>query len=450
MNLALEIAKNTLSQTQTAMGVTANNLANQTVDGYTRQNVNLKTNISITNGQYLLGTGAYISSIDRVRTGFYDKQYRDNLGVYTNAETLSTGLGKIETFLGSLDGDTGLKTSLNSFYNALEELSKNPEKSGIKQVVKDTANNVVQSFNLISNNFKTLKEQYISFTQNKVDNINKTIKNLQIINDEIGRLSAMGQTPNDLLDERDRLIDSLSADMDITVQEGKHNKVSIISNGHVLVQDAYSSFLSYDLNVDGSISIKYEDGQEFQSKGGELSAMREIVNKAIPEYKDKIDLLAKDFINAFNAIHSTGIAPDGTTNVNFFEGDSADTIKISDEILNNPSLIMTATDGASGNNDIILSLISTKDGKTIGGEFGVLEFYDNVSASISTEVKAVDVKAKNYKYIKDELYTMRSNEIGVNEDEEILTTVKLQQTYAAASKIISTVNAMFDSLLSSI
>ena len=81
MNLALEIARQTMMQAQTAMGVATNNLANQMIDGYTRQRVNLKTNISISQGKNLVGTGAYISSIDRVRTGFYDKQYIENLGI---------------------------------------------------------------------------------------------------------------------------------------------------------------------------------------------------------------------------------------------------------------------------------------------------------------------------------------------------------------------------------
>ena len=451
MNLALEIAKQTMMQTQTAMSVATNNLANQTVDGYTRQSVNLKTNISIINNGNLVGTGAYISSIDRVRTGFYDKQYRDNLGIYTNSDTLVTAFSRIETFFGSLDGDTGLKTSLNSFFNSLEELSKNPEKTGIKQVVRDSADNVVQSFNLVSNNLKTMKEQYISYAESKVFNINKTLKNLQSVNDEIGRLTAMNQTPNDLLDERDRLIDSLSADMDISVVPAKNNKVNIVSNGHVLVQDGYSSSLSFETNLDGTISIKYEDGVDFKSSGGELSALVQIVNDTMPEYNSKLDLLAKDFIESFNTIHKKGVSSDGTTNISFFEGDSAANIKITDDIMNDPSLIMNSIDGLPGNNDLILSLITIKDGNYIDNDkYGVIEFFDNISSSISTETNAMNVKAENYKYIKNEIYVMRSNEIGVNEDEEILTSVKLQQTFAAASKIISTLNEMFDSLISAV
>ena len=451
MNLALEIAKQTMMQAQTAMGVATNNLANQMVDGYTRQRVNLKTSMSISNGQHLVGTGAYMSSIDRVRTGFYDRQYRENLGIYTNADTLATAFTRIETFFGTLDGDTGLKTSLNNFFNSLEELSKNPEKTGIKQVVRDSANTVVQSFNLVSNNLKVMKDQYISYTQSKVDTINKSLKNLQIVNDEIGRLTAMGQTPNDLLDERDRLLDELSADMDISVVNSEHNKINVVSNGQVLVQDGYSSALTFESNIDGTVSIKYENGADFKSVGGELTALAKIVNETIPEYNAKIDLLAKDFIDAFNAIHESGVAANGTTGVSFFEGDSASTIKIVDDILKDASLIMTSTNGVSGNNDLVLQLIGVKDNKIVGGnQFGVIEFFDNIAASIATETNAAKTKAENYKHIKDEIYIMRSNEVGVNEDEEILTAVKLQQTYAAASKIISTLNDMFNSLISAI
>ena len=451
MNLALEIARQTMMQAQTAMGVATNNLANQMVDGYTRQRVNLKTNISISQGKNLVGTGAYISSIDRVRTGFYDKQYRENLGIYTNSGASATAYARIETFFGSLDGDTGLKTSLTNFFNSLEELSKNPEKTGIKQVVRDSANTVVQSFNLVSNNLKVMKEQYIDYTGAKVDTINNTLKNLQIVNDEIGRLTALGQTPNDLLDERDRLLDSLSADMDISVIHAENNKINVISNGHVLVQDGYSSNLQFTTNVDGTVSIRYEDGTDFKSTGGELVALANVVNETIPEYNAKLDLLAKDFMDAFNAIHEKGVDANGVTGISFFEGTNASNMKISDDILNDPSLIMTSTDGVPGNNNLVLELIAVKDAKNIdGGKFGVIEYFDNIAASISTETNSAKTKAGNYKYITDEVYIMRSNEVGVNEDEEILTSVKLQQTFAAASKIVSTLNEMFNSLITAV
>lgn len=451
MNLALEIAKQTMMQAQTSLGVTTNNISNSKVDGYTRQNVNLTSNISINSNGHLVGTGAVINSIDRVRTGFYDKQYRDNLNIYSHASATTTALSRIESIVGSLDGDTGLKTSITNFFDSLEELSKNPEKTGIKQIVKDNAVAMVSSFNLISNNLKTMKEQYQSYTESMVNEINATLKNLQIVNDEIGRLSASGQNPNDLLDTRDRLIDSLSSYMDVSVVYGDNNKVNIVSNGHVLVQDCYSSSLNFNLNVDGSVSVTYEDGAEFKSTGGELSALVTTINSTIPKYNEKLNTLAKDFIDSFNAIHSTGIAPDGTTGVNFFEGTTAGDIKISDDILNNPDLISTSADGTAGDNTIVLNLIQLLDSKNIdGGKYGIIEYLDNISSSISAETNASSVKEGNYKYIKDELYTMRSNEIGVNEDEELINAVKIQQTFAAASKIISTLTEMFNSLISAV
>lgn len=448
MNLALEIAKQTMLQSQTSLGVTTNNISNSKVDGYTRQEVNYVSNMSINANGHLVGTGSIISSIDRVRTGFYDKQYRDNLNIHSHASATTTSLGRIESIMGSLDGDTGLKTSINKFFNSLEELSKNPEKTGIKHIVKDNAVAMVSSFNLISNNLKTMKEQYQSYTESMVNKINDTIKNLQIVNDEIGRLYHSGQNPNDLLDTRDRLIDSLSSYMDITVVHGDKNKLNIISNGHVVVQEGYSSSLNFSINTDGSVSINYEDGSDFKSTGGELSALITTVNSSIPKYNKKLDTLAKDFIDAFNDIHSKGIAPDGSTNINFFEGTTAGNIKVSDEILNKPELITTSSDGTIGNNNIVLNLIELLDSKSIdGGQYGIIEYLDNLSSSIAAEKNASSIKEGNYKYIKDELYTMRSNEIGVNEDEELINSVKIQQTFAAASKIITTLNEMFNSLI---
>lgn len=451
MYLSLEIAKQTLMQVQTSIGVTTNNISNSQVDGYTRQRVNLTSNISISKGGQLVGTGATISSIDRLRTGFYDKQYRENLGVYSNSSATTTALERIESIIGSLDGDTGIKTTINNFYDSLEELSKNPEKTGIKQIVRDNAVAMTQAFNSVAGNLNTMKEQYASYTESQVTSINNALKNLQAVNDEIGRLSATGQTPNDLLDERDRLIDFLSERMDISIINSENNKVNIISNGEVLVQDGFSSELTYTVNANGSLSVKYASGKDFSSKGGELASLINTVNSKIPEYENKLNLLANDMVTALNKIHATGQDAAGNNGVPLFTGTTAGTIAVSQDILNDPSLILTSTDGAPGNNDVILSLIATKDGATIDGNtFGVVEYLDNLSASISAETNASKTKTANYKYITDEVYVMRANEIGVNEDEEIIKSVQLQQTFAAASKIISTLNTMFDSLISAV
>ena len=59
-------------------------------------------------------------------------------------------------------------------------------------------------------------------------------------------------------------------------------------------------------------------------------------------------------------------------------------------------------------------------------------------------------KEANYKYITNEVYVMRANEIGVNVDEEIIAASNYQKTFAAASRIIQTLDEMFNSLIQSI
>lgn len=450
MNIALEIAKQTILQSQAGMNTAINNISNSQVDGYSRQKVQFQTGVSINSNGHLVGTGAVIKSIDRIRDGFNDKQYRENVGIYSNASVMANSLKKIETFFGSIDGDTGVKSTLTELFNSLEELSKYPENSGIKQIVKDSGVAVAQSFNQVASNLKTMKSQYASFVESKVTDINAILKDLNTLNDEIGRITVKGQTPNDLLDARDRLLDELAKNIDISIVETDNNKINIISNGQILLQDGYVNQLDVAVTNGYDVTVTYANGADFKSTHGELSALISTVTDVIPKYQAEIDTMAKDFMDAFNAIHSVGFAIDGSTGIDFFEGNDASSIKVSADILNNPDKIATSTDGAAGNNDLVLELIGIKSNKVIDGKYGVLEFYDKISAGISAETKAMTTKEANYKYITNEVYVMRANEIGVNVDEEIIAASNYQKTFAAASRIIQTLDEMFNSLIQSI
>ena len=450
MNIALEIAKQTILQSQAGMNTAINNISNSQVDGYSRQKVQFQTGVSINSNGHLVGTGAVIKSIDRIRDGFNDKQYRENVGIYSNASVMANSLKKIETFFGSIDGDTGVKSTLTELFNSLEELSKYPENSGIKQIVKDSGVAVAQSFNQVASNLKTMKSQYASFVESKVTDINAILKDLNTLNDEIGRITVKGQTPNDLLDARDRLLDELAKNIDISIVETDNNKINIISNGQILLQDGYVNQLDVAVTNGYNVTVTYANGADFKSTHGELSALISTVTDVIPKYQAEIDKMAKDFMAAFNAIHSVGFAINGSTGIDFFEGNDASSIKVSADILNNLNKIATSTDGAAGNNDLILELIGIKSNKVIDGKYGVLEFYDKISAGISAETKAMTTKEANYKYIANEVYVMRANEIGVNVDEEIIAASNYQKTFAAASRIIQTLDEMFNSLIQSI
>lgn len=447
----LEIAKQTILQSQTALSVTSNNIANSKVEGYTRQNANITTNIMVNRGHLSIGTGANLTSIDRVRDGFLDKQYRGNLAVYGQSLVLSEGLQRIETYFGGLNDTTGLKKDIGTFFDSLEELSKNPEIAGIKQIVKDAANTVTSSFNTLSHSLVSLKEQYASYTCSKINEINRTLDELNSLNIEISKATALGTQPNDLLDSRDRLLDSLSQSLDISIVHADNNTVNIVSNGIVLLQDSYVNKIEAEVTNNYDINVRYKDGGVFKPTTGELSGYVEIVNTILPKYQNELDTLANEFITNFNNIHSQGVYSDGSNAVQFFTGNSASTIAVNDIIIQDPTKIATSSDGTSGNNDIVKQLIYLQNKKLLGGgEYTVITYFDKISSNIAAETNNSISQSETYSTITKELYNKRANEIGVNEDEELLYSMQHQQLFSAASQILSTLQKMFDDLINAV
>lgn len=115
-NAVYNIAGRALFNAQVGINVTSNNVANSSVEGYSRRTVSYESSLTIQTAQGAVGTGAEVQAIKREFDQSVEKLYlTDNAGQSmwnTIADTLST----VETlFTDSGDSTTyGLSTSLST------------------------------------------------------------------------------------------------------------------------------------------------------------------------------------------------------------------------------------------------------------------------------------------------------------------------------------------------
>lgn len=223
------VAKSGMSAQQQVINTTSHNISNAATEGYSRQRAVLKTNAPQTTtgsvaGQ--IGTGVQVAAIERIRDTFLDYQVRNENSIYEQYTTREKFLSEIEGIFNE-PSDSGLSTQLGTFFDAWQELSKQPQSSNARTVVAQQALALTDLINSSYNKLQNLRNNAQDLMLSSVKNINSILSELDDYNRQIVSVTASGNTPNDLMDKRDMLLDELSGKFNITVEKGLYNGVTV-------------------------------------------------------------------------------------------------------------------------------------------------------------------------------------------------------------------------------
>ena len=230
------IAKRGLFAQQKAIDVTSHNVANANTEGYSRQRVTLQTttpyctpsfNSAAGPGQF--GTGVEVTSVDRVRDTFLDYQTRVETGVQGRYSGRDKFLSQIENILNE-PSDTGISSLIGKFFDDWQQLSKQAETSNSRSVVVQQSLALTNELNHTSSELTKLKENTQMNIKDDVFDINSTLSQINNLNKEIVQVKVAGQSPNDLLDKRDVLLDQLSAKFGITIDKKNYDGIDVTTS----------------------------------------------------------------------------------------------------------------------------------------------------------------------------------------------------------------------------
>lgn len=220
----LEVAKRGMQTQQSALYVTGHNISNVNTPGYSRQRVNFaQTSPFPTPGinrpqiPGQLGTGVMAKSIQRIRDSFVDTQYRSESSKLGYWQAKSEILTQVENIMNE-PTDSGLAHTMDQFWNALQDLSVQPQNDGARRVVRERGIALANTFNYTYNSLQAIQKDYRNEIDVTQQNANSILRQINQINKQIGSIEPHGYLPNDLYDQRDKLIDELSSLMNIRVE----------------------------------------------------------------------------------------------------------------------------------------------------------------------------------------------------------------------------------------
>ena len=316
-----------------SLDTVGHNITNASTTGYSRQSVNqAATNaqeVYSIYGTQLVGTGVDSLSITRARNIYADRQYWKENSDNSYYTAQQTNYSKLEAIFNDSD-DTGVENAMESFYKSWSEVSTSASTATTRQTVIDSGSTFADRVTTAAKQVQsqiTANYDDIKLNITKVNNITDQITAL---NKNIASIESTGANANDLRDERDNLVDTLSGYVQTSVSEDSNGMYTVVCNGTSLVSGVSKLNLelsdpvpnsTYGIN-DYAINVK-ETGAAFNAGSGTLQAEQDAVAKD-KTYIDKLADMSAFMLTTFNDQHKAGYGMDGSTidktktNINFY------------------------------------------------------------------------------------------------------------------------------------
>jgi len=449
LNDVLNSARSALIAQQFALATTSNNVANASTPGYSRQRVDFQPAPSTPTNAGLLGTGVVASQIGRVRERFLDQQVWGSSDTSGKASTEQTILSQVEAAVNE-PSDAGLSETLNGLFNALQGLSSQPEEQAARDNVVEQGQLVAQSFRNISANITQLRGDLVNDVQSKISNINELTGEISDLDVQIANASSQGMDPSSLEDRRDSKIDSLASLVKVNVVDNADGS-STVSIGGTIVASKTGAVTLTASATGGQIQVFADHSTQPTSvTSGELGADIECYNTTLPGYLTKLDATANALISRMNALHASGFGIDNppTTGLAFFTGSSATDIAVNPVLVADSNKVAASADGSTGDNAVALQMANVQNEANMnGGTTTISQYYNTLVSSIGTAINAAQNTSTNQQLVLTQLQNQRTSVSGVSIDEEMTNLIQFQQAYDAASKVVSVVDQLFQSVI---
>ena len=331
----LNVALSGLYTAQKNLNTVSHNISNATTPGYSRQqNVQTASRpLSVMDGTGMVGTGSEVTSVNRIRDTYLDFKY-------WSENTAGGEWNKKAEMLEELQGtfnepsSSGFVTIMNEFFNAYQELAKDPSSSAVRALVREKGVTMAKYFNSTATHFEKMQEDINDQVKITVDQVNSLASQIQQLNKQIYNFEIQGQSANDLRDSRTLLVDQLSKLVNIQANEVSYGKLPngqpdihflITVSGKPLVDHFNISKMTVVQRADklnaedtGNLyDVKWEDGNLLNITGGELRGLLDVrdgkdgadsadgksktpIYKGIPYYQNKLNEFVQTFALAFN------------------------------------------------------------------------------------------------------------------------------------------------------
>ena len=505
LSAALSIAGSGLANINAQLALVSHDVANASTPSYSVESLSQQ---DLTAGGYGMGvvTGPATRTVD---TELQSELMNQNATV-AELTTTQTALSSIDAVNGTPGQGSDVASLLGNLEDQFSTLLNDPDNATQQSQVVASATTLAQGINTLSNTYTAQRQTAENNIVSEVNTINQTLGTIGSLSDQIIAAQAAGQSTADLENQRDAQVASLSqlisvntlvqpnGDMLITTGSGTelptHGSANPLSTSGANLEPG----LYYPGGGVPAIMLGGVDVTD-QLQGGSLGANITLRDSTLPTYQGELDEFAQNLASRFSA-QGLDLFTDASGNVPAGGGTPAQSgyvgfaseIQVNSAVQSDPSLVTDGTNAIAGSStgasaftpnpasgpagfttlitrvldytfgaDVQAGVAQPASNTTGLGPAGNLSapyqsqptLADTATALVgaeSSDSATATSQLDTAQTLQSTLQSKLTSETGVNMDTEMSDMIALQNAYGANTKVMSTVQAMFNQLLDSV
>ncbi len=379
-----------LNAAQAGMVTTGHNIANANTPGYHRQRIIQTTMSPLFTGSVFLGQGAKVENVLRAYSDFLEGQVIRSESRSSYFSTYGAQLTQIDNLLA--DPAAGLSPALQEFFNSVHDVAANPASVPSRQAMISGGAALMARFQSIDSRLSELYDSTNTQISSTVVSINTYAQEIAYLNGRIVVAQVNpAQPPNDLLDQRDRLVGELNKLVGAAAVRQSDGTVNIfIGNGQNLVVGERSFRLSALPSIEDPtrMDVGYQMGSgtvlisPANLQSGALGGLLNFRGDALQNAQNMLGRIAMGMASTFNDQHRLGQDLNGATGTDFF-------------VLPQPKVTQRSTNAGTAVINATLAdpaALTTANYRLTysGGNYLVTRLSDNTTSTYATLPQTVD------------------------------------------------------------
>lgn len=478
---ALNTAQSILSNTSTQTSLLSKNLSNVDNPNYARRIGEVATS----------SWGAQIVDISRAGSEPLLRSEIESRASASGQNALLDGLEQIRAMLGGNDYEAAPSTLIGQFRDTLELFASRPGDTSAAQAAVSDATTLADGIRTMSIDVQKYRLETDAEIARQVEDLNKYLGEFEVANNDVKQATQTGRDTSDALDERERLLRSISEIVGVKVVTRTNNDVALYTTaGDTLFESiprevTFERTGGFDASVIGNPiligGVEMDAGSGGASTAsGSLQGLLQMRDQVAPTFQSQLDEVARVLVTTFAETDPNGVEPnapglfiwdtdaipaDGVIEPGLamslrvddaYSPTTGDPFLLRDGGKNGADYVVNPT-GATGYSALLDGYVSAIDEaknydvNALAGESETLiSFASNSVGWLEALRQQADRSAETKNAAFYRTTEALSNATGVNVDEEMAKLLELEQSYKASSRLIAAVDEMINTLLGSV
>lgn len=304
-----------MNAAQFGLSTTQHNIANANTPGFTRQSALLSSQAGQLTGAGFVGQGVSVVGVVRAYDQFLTTQVRQEQSQASYLSSYLASIRQIDNMIA--DPAAGVSPAIQDFFNATNGMANAPESVPARQTVLSTAQAAVNRIQAMDQRLTDISNSLTGQIAGSIQHANTYATQISTLNTSIKNAiaSSQGQQPNDLMDQRDQIVNLLNKEIKATVQTQTDGSMNVfIGNGQPLVIGEQAMTLQAVQNqsdpskVDVAYSIngKTITLQQSSLQGGNLGAYLTFRDQTLEPARNALGRVAVGLAASINQQNQMG------------------------------------------------------------------------------------------------------------------------------------------------